>query len=336
LSAQPEPGGFDRPRRANTGLALGVAALVLALLALIVASRPRRSPAPGPAGRRPSVATVTADSAPLRSEAGGGGDLVAELPRAARLTVLADQGAWLHVRTSDDRTGYVASDLVETDAERIAREKRKSRILAFAPVYGIVAEDTDILLAPFPLAARAGRLRRGAAMLIHAVDHDYYAFKDARGELAFVRSADVDLIPPDPRRPAIVPEPARALKDVRVADLPRREATPESGEEPLEPGPMEPSAPLPDELEPPVLVSKVDPVYPEPARRAGVEGTVVLEASIDERGRVTDVQVLRGLPMGLSESAEEAVRHWQYRPARGQSGPVRSRKTVRIVFTLGE
>jgi TonB family protein len=66
-----------------------------------------------------------------------------------------------------------------------------------------------------------------------------------------------------------------------------------------------------------------------------VEGTVVLDALISEKGRVQDVQVLRGLPMGLSESAEEAVRRWQYRPARGASGPVASHKTVRIVFTLG-
>jgi protein TonB len=126
------------------------------------------------------------------------------------------------------------------------------------------------------------------------------------------------------------------LKDVRVADAPTHEPAQEPAEEPLEPGPLEPSAPLSDELSPPVLLSKVDPVYPEAARRAGLEGTVVLEASISETGRVTDVQVLRGLPLGLSESAQEAVRRWQYRPARGRSGPVPSRKTVRIVFTLGD
>jgi TonB family protein len=298
-------------------------------------SRPRRTAVPPP-GRPTSAATVTAESAEVHSQASGRSPVIEKLGHAARVTVLADRGAWLHVRTAGDRTGFVSADAVEVDSERAAREKRTREILAFAPVYGVVAEDSDALLAPFPLAPRAGRLRRGSAISIHAVDHDYYAFKDSRGGLAFVRSADVDLIPPDPRRPAIVPEAARSLKDVRVADAPVRETGAAGEEEPLEPGPMEPSAPRADELEPPALLSKVDPVYPESARRAGVEGTVVLEASISETGRVLDVQVMRGLPMGLSEAAAEAVRHWQYRPARGRNGPIPSRKTVRIVFTLGE
>jgi protein TonB len=83
-----------------------------------------------------------------------------------------------------------------------------------------------------------------------------------------------------------------------------------------------------------VVVEKVDPPYPETAIRAQVEGSVVLDIGIDEGGRVTDVQVTRGLPFGLSEVAAEAVRHWRYRPARGPDGPIPSRKTVRILFTL--
>jgi protein TonB len=64
------------------------------------------------------------------------------------------------------------------------------------------------------------------------------------------------------------------------------------------------------------------------------EGSVVLEVEIDEAGRVTDVQVIRGLAFGLSEAAAEAVRQWRYRPAQGPGGPVTSRKTVRVLFTL--
>jgi hypothetical protein len=49
---------------------------------------------------------------------------------------------------------------------------------------------------------------------------------------------------------------------------------------------------------------------------------------------VIDVQVTRGLPFGLSDSAANAVRQWIYRPARGPAGPIPSRKSVRILFTL--
>jgi protein TonB len=87
-------------------------------------------------------------------------------------------------------------------------------------------------------------------------------------------------------------------------------------------------------VEPAVLVSKVDPEYPDAAIRAQVEGSVVLEIGVDETGAVSDVAVTRGLPFGLSEAAAEAVRHWKYRPARGPEGPIPSRKTVRILFTL--
>jgi protein TonB len=87
-------------------------------------------------------------------------------------------------------------------------------------------------------------------------------------------------------------------------------------------------------IEPAVVATRVEPAYPDLPRRAGVEGTVELEVSIDASGRVTDVEVLRGLPMGLSDAAVEAVRKWTWKPARSPSGPVASRRTVRIRFTL--
>jgi len=87
-------------------------------------------------------------------------------------------------------------------------------------------------------------------------------------------------------------------------------------------------------VEPAEITSKVDPAYPDAARRANVSGTVVLAVTIDADGRVTGVDVVRGLPMGLTESAVGAVRRWQYKPARGKQGPVASRKEVRIEFRL--
>jgi protein TonB len=95
-----------------------------------------------------------------------------------------------------------------------------------------------------------------------------------------------------------------------------------------------PLEPAPGLLEPASVLTRTDPAYSEAARRANIEGTVELEVAIDANGRVTDVEVVRGLPLGLSESAAEAVRHWTWRPARTASGPVASRKTVRIRFLL--
>jgi TonB family protein len=74
--------------------------------------------------------------------------------------------------------------------------------------------------------------------------------------------------------------------------------------------------------------SRVDPIYPEAAQRAGLEGLVVLRATIDERGRVGDLEVLRGLGLGLDEAAVAAVRHWRFRPA------TRAGKPVKVIYIL--
>ena len=155
-------------------------------------------------------------------------------------------------------------------------------------------------------------------------------------------SSRVDLVPPDPREPGVTPEKVRPLKNLTVVDLaaeppPDEEEQgdlPEAGAALPTPPSGVPPEPAPGLLEPPVVLSRTEPAYPDPARRAGVEGTVELEVSIDAAGKVTDVEVARGLPLGLSEAAAEAVRRWTWRPARTAGGPVASRKTVRIRFVL--
>jgi protein TonB len=80
----------------------------------------------------------------------------------------------------------------------------------------------------------------------------------------------------------------------------------------------------------PVKLSGPPPVYTELARRARIQGTVVLDAVIDREGNVTDVKVVEPLPMGLSESAVEALYQWHFRPGtlRGEAVPVRYRLRV--------
>jgi len=72
---------------------------------------------------------------------------------------------------------------------------------------------------------------------------------------------------------------------------------------------------------PPEAIAKPDPVYPEWARENGIEGRVVLHALVGTDGRVRRVTVRRGIP-GLSESAEEALYRWTFRPAMAGRQPV--------------
>ena len=87
----------------------------------------------------------------------------------------------------------------------------------------------------------------------------------------------------------------------------------------------------------PVLIesSGVKPDYPEVALRAGLEGLVVLEAIVDERGRVGhDIKVVRRLGHGFDEAAVAAVRQWRFRPATRNGKPVKVRRIFPILFRL--
>jgi protein TonB len=79
------------------------------------------------------------------------------------------------------------------------------------------------------------------------------------------------------------------------------------------------------------LVFKVNPVYPEIARRTHVSGSVVLEAVIDEEGNVSTLKVLSGHPF-LAEAAVQAVKQWKYSPTVLNGEPVPVLAMVTVVF----
>jgi len=83
----------------------------------------------------------------------------------------------------------------------------------------------------------------------------------------------------------------------------------------------------------PKQLKKVDPAYPDIARQARVQGVVILEATISPQGKVTDVKVLRGIPL-LDQSAIEAVKQWVYTPTLLNGVPVPVIMTVTVNFKL--
>ena len=63
----------------------------------------------------------------------------------------------------------------------------------------------------------------------------------------------------------------------------------------------------------PKLVTRVRPVYPPEAKKAGIEGMVVLRATIEKDGSISKLDVVRGDPQ-LAKAAADAVRQWRYAP----------------------
>ena len=88
------------------------------------------------------------------------------------------------------------------------------------------------------------------------------------------------------------------------------------------------------DIKPPKLIDKVNPVYPEEARKAKVEGVVILGARIDKEGNVSNVMVIKSKESLLNEAAMDAVRKWKYEPMVIEGKPVEAVFTVTISFKL--
>ncbi len=74
--------------------------------------------------------------------------------------------------------------------------------------------------------------------------------------------------------------------------------------------------------------------YPEIARRAGIEGRVIVQFIIDQEGNVVDPVVVRGIGGGCDEAALEAAKHLKFTPGRQRGRPVKVRYSLPIIFRL--
>lgn len=75
-------------------------------------------------------------------------------------------------------------------------------------------------------------------------------------------------------------------------------------------------------------------VYPEIAKRAGVQGRVFVKAFVDENGNVVKVELLKGIGAGCDEAAMEAVKNTKFSPGKQRGKPVKVQVSIPIVFKL--
>jgi periplasmic protein TonB len=83
------------------------------------------------------------------------------------------------------------------------------------------------------------------------------------------------------------------------------------------------------------LLAKTLPQYPAIPKSAGIQGTVVLQATISKSGSIQNLRVISGHPM-LQQAALDAVRSWRYKPYLLNGEPVEVETTINVVFNLGE
>ncbi|REL38777.1 energy transducer TonB [Rhodohalobacter sp. SW132] len=74
--------------------------------------------------------------------------------------------------------------------------------------------------------------------------------------------------------------------------------------------------------------------YPELAARANIQGRVIVQFIINEKGEVENPQVIRGIGGGCDEEALRVIRNAQFTPGMQRGRPVRVQYTMPITFTL--
>lgn len=74
--------------------------------------------------------------------------------------------------------------------------------------------------------------------------------------------------------------------------------------------------------------------YPDMARKAGIEGRVVVQFIVNEQGKVEDPQVIRGVGGGTDEEALRCVKQAEFVPGRQRGEPVRVQYSLPVLFKL--
>jgi len=218
------------------------------------------------------------------------------------------------------------------------------------------------LLQEDPHAGRQFRIGIAVAALIHAgifaVTWPTIAqAPPAEPEPVLIPIRLVNLVPPEREvEPILIEAPVRPPQGPPIISTP-----PEPPAEPVIRQPTEapeiPERPavfvlLPDEpppppaveertvvqagidINPPTITHKVEPRYTEPAIKGRIEGVVILELVIGTDGRVESANALRGLPLGLTKSAVDAVEQWQFEPSTYRGRPVSVRYILTVNFNL--
>lgn len=164
-------------------------------------------------------------------------------------------------------------------------------------------------------------------------------------------------IPPPPK----IEKPKQQAPKKIVKKIPIPDPTPDEPEPIREPEPEPEPEPLPPDVDiligdpeaPPqqgpliagvgdvtyperIPESYVKPAYPDLARKAKIEGMVILQVIVRKDGAVGNITVLRSpsAKLGFEESAIEAVKQWRYKPAMQSGRPVDVYLTVQVAFEL--
>lgn len=276
----------------------------------------------------------------VRTEPNARAPVVATATTGERVILLEDRGAWVRVQTADGLSGWAERAYLERTAEQARRAKRWEAIRALPPLKGLATDRVQLYAGPGIFYPLVGTLNEGSAVTVYTRDHDFYAVAQGKG-VAYADVDKIDISAPTSRQVDVgsTTEPSAtdtsattAVTDTAVAE------PPPAFEEPPSPAPSESSSGVYSAVPPggtqPQEIDRVIPRYPSAARRANVEGSVVVRGIVRRDGTIDNVEVIQNLPHGLGEEARRAVSRWRFRPATYRGEPIDVYYTVTVNFRL--
>lgn len=181
------------------------------------------------------------------------------------------------------------------------------------------------------------QLPEGTGFVIEEFERDELELED------IIQTEIIETPPPPPRPPVPIEVPDDAIIDDELLDMDAFLDMDAGFDAPPPPPPPDDD----DEDEIFVVVENMPEMvggqaalynalrYPDMARRAGIEGRVIVQFIVDEQGRVTNPQVVRSAGAGgLDEAAITAISQMTFTPGMQRGRPVRVQMTQPVIFRL--
>ena len=316
---------------------LGV--IFFALLALLIVRSGKRPDAPAAASETLSVLSLRAR---LRTQPTASAPVVATATNGEKLIVLEDRGAWVRVQDDDGMTGWAERNSLERTSERARRLARYETIRKLPVLNAIVSGRTPLYAGPGIFYPIIGELPAETQVKVYTRDHDFYAI-DHDNQIAYADVDAIDVSSAGTRQVDVRTDTAATDTAAATAttETPVGAETQTAAEQPV-PAPQVPVAAdnqgvysaVPAGGTQPQETDRIVPRYPMLARRAGIQGPVVVRGIVRRDGTIDNVEVIKDLPMGLGEAAREAVSQWHFRPATYRGDPIDVYYTVTVNFRL--
>jgi TonB family protein len=280
----------------------------------------------------------------IRTDPNARAAVVATASNGERVTLVEDRGAWVRVQTTEGLSGWAERANLERTSEQQRRTKQWETIRTLPPLKGLATSRAQLYSGPGIFYPLVGDLPNGSEVKVYTRDHDFYAVANGKG-IAYADVDAIDITAPASRQVDVGTAAESAGESATdTSTIPpsvagtNAEPTPVEEQPVPEPAPLAPAGTVYSAVPPggtqPEEIDRVLPRYPANARRANVQGSVVVRGIVRRDGTIDNVEVIQDLPFGLGEEARRAVSRWRFHPATYRGEPIDVYYTVTVNFRL--